>query len=135
MIEYIENFFDVKDYDKNNPGNLTVEIINKVEELYGKKIKPFPSAVHMAAYHFTPGEECNLHSDWEGRSNVTTLFYLNDDYTDGQIYFPDYNVEIKPTSGALLVFDSAIIHGVKKFSGANRHSVGAWWNFMEDNND
>lgn len=135
MIEYIENFFDVKDYDKNNPGNLTVKIINKVEELYGKKIKPFSNAVQMVAYQFETGTGCHVHSDWAGKSNITTLFYLNNEFEGGEIFFPNDDIKIKPTAGNLLVFDSKIKHGVTKVTNGIRWSIGAWWDFMENGND
>ena len=64
MIEYIENFFNVKDYDKSNSDNLTVKIINKVEDLYGKKVKPY-------FRHKFDGDVDNhpmtlWHSEWQG---------------------------------------------------------------------
>jgi len=135
VIEYIENFFDVKDYDKDNVDNLTVKIINKVEELYGKKIKPYPNAVQMVAYQFETGTGCHVHSDWGGKSNITTLYYLTNDFEDGEIFFPNDDISIKPTASSLIVFDSNIKHGVKKVTNGTRWSIGAWWNFMEDNND
>ena len=135
VIEYIENFFDVKDYDKNNNSNLTVKIIDKVEELYGKKIKPFPNSVQMVAYQFEIGTGCLPHRDWNGRSEITTLYYLNNDFEGGEIFFPNDDIKIKPTAGNLLVFDSKIKHGVTKVTSGIRWSIGAWWDFMEDSND
>ena len=76
-----------------------------------------------------------MHNDFNGHSDVSCLCYLNDDYEGGEIYFPDNDIQIKPSKGSLLIFDSIIKHGVNKVKSGTRWYTGAWWNFSEDKND
>ena len=50
------------------------------------------------------------------------LTYLNDNYEGGEIYFPDYDLIIKPEVGELILFPGTdrYIHGVKKVTKGNR---------------
>lgn len=43
------------------------------------------------------------------------IIYVNDDYTDGELIFPDRNLEIKPPAGSMLIFPThdEYRHGVK----------------------
>jgi len=128
----MENFFDV---EKLQDESTKLNIKNKVEELYNKKIKPYPNYQQWLEYKYEAGTSWYVHNDWGGHSDVTCLCYINDNYEGGQIYFPDYSLEIKPSQGSLLVFDSLIRHGVKTIKSGTRLSMGSWWNFMEDGND
>lgn len=44
--------------------------------------------------------------------NLGCLVYLNDDYADGEIDFPDWKVTIKPVKGDLVFFPPHYIHQV-----------------------
>lgn len=50
------------------------------------------------------------------------MTYLNDDYEGGEIYFPDYDLIIKPEVGELILFPGTdrYIHGVKNVTKGNR---------------
>jgi hypothetical protein len=41
--------------------------------------------------------------------------YLNDDYSDGELFFKNFDIKLKPKPGSLLVFpgDQQHEHGVK----------------------
>ena len=91
-----------------------------------------------------PGEFQDPHSDCESIfhideydtarmtaiNNFTSIFiecaaltYLNDDYEGGEIYFPDYDIIIKPEPGELIFFPGSehYMHGVKKVTSGNRY--------------
>lgn len=57
---------------------------------------------------YNGGEEYKAHYD--GGSDmgrcISALVYLNDDYTGGEIEFPNFNVKIKPQAGMLILFPS-----------------------------
>lgn len=57
------------------------------------------------------------------------IYYINDDYKGGEIYFPELNWEFKPTADTLLIFPSSskYIHGVKTVSKGTRFTVAAWY--------
>lgn len=39
---------------------------------------------------------------WSG--HISNLIYLNDDYSGGELYFPNHNLKIKPETGMLISF-------------------------------
>ena len=57
------------------------------------------------------------------------IFYINDDYEGGEIYFPSFDIEIKPKQGSLVIFPSNdnYTHGVKEVTKLNRYTIAAWY--------
>lgn len=91
-----------------------------------------------------PGEHQHPHADCEASfikkdiadwdmspiNNFSSLFieyaalvYLNDDYEGGEIYFPDYGVDIKPSPGDLIFFPGTekYRHGVREVISGSRY--------------
>lgn len=50
------------------------------------------------------------------------LLYLNEDYQGGEIYFPEYGLEIKPEKNELIFFPGTeyYLHGVKEVVSGHR---------------
>lgn len=46
----------------------------------------------------------------EEDGNYTAVIYLNDEYDNGELGFPDLNIEIKPLSGDMLIFPGSYLH-------------------------
>ena len=59
----------------------------------------------------------------------SAIFYINDDYDGGEIYFPNWDIEIKPKAGSLVIFPSndEYVHGVKEIKNLNRYSIAIWY--------
>lgn len=53
------------------------------------------------------------------------LVYLNNDYEGGEIYFPEFNLEIKPEVGELIFFPGThlYMHGVRPIKSGNRFVI------------
>lgn len=53
------------------------------------------------------------------------LTYLNDDFEGGEIYFPEYDIEIKPKTGQLVFFpgSSFYTHGVRPITSGTRYAI------------
>lgn len=66
------------------------------------------------------GSELKLHTDGDSEPAVVfaVIFYLNDDYTGGELYFPTRSLEVRPPAGSVVFFPTTAEykHGV--------HSVG-----------
>lgn len=64
-----------------------------------------------------PGAELVSHTDQKTDPSIkyAAVLYLNDDYTDGEIFFHNKGVTLKPKPGTLLVFpgNEEFEHGVK----------------------
>lgn len=58
------------------------------------------------------GTHFNIHAD-HGPAYVSTISmvgYLNDDYIGGELYFPRFDLKVKPEAGDLFVFPSTYIY-------------------------
>lgn len=64
---------------------------------------------------------------------ITTTFYLNDDYEDGEICFKinDHYISHKPQKGDVIVFPSMppYYHAVRKSNGNDRYMIRSFWQF------
>jgi hypothetical protein len=50
-----------------------------------------------------------------------SVLYINDNYSGGEIYYPDYDYEYKPKSGSVVFHSGQTKHGVKKVTEGNRY--------------
>jgi hypothetical protein len=62
-------------------------------------------------------------------SDYSSLFYLNDDYDGGELFFPEFNLTIKPRLGDLITFptNSMYIHAVKEIKYGTRYNILLKW--------
>lgn len=66
---------------------------------------------HVSRY--TPGGRTPPHTDedyLEDNGIYTCIVYLNDEYDGGEVGFTDFNVEVKPAAGDVLLFPSYYMH-------------------------
>jgi hypothetical protein len=61
--------------------------------------------------------------------DYTALFYLNDDFTGGELVFPALDVLITPQPGLLVSFPSnhQFVHAVPKVLSGKRYSLPVWF--------
>lgn len=61
--------------------------------------------------------------------DIGTVFYLNDDYEGGELYFPLQGIEFKPKPGAAYFFpgDKNYIHGVRPVTSGIRYTLPYFW--------
>jgi hypothetical protein len=64
--------------------------------------------------------------------DLAGLFYLNDDYEGGELYFPNQGVQFKPKAGAAYFFpgDMNYIHGVTEIKSGIRYTVPFFWTIL-----
>lgn len=64
--------------------------------------------------------------------DLAGLFYLNDDYEGGELYFPDQGIEFKPKPGAAYFFpgDIGYSHGVKEITSGIRYVIPFFWTIL-----
>jgi hypothetical protein len=73
---------------------------------------------------FEVGGSMGVHIDKMPSNNVRygMVCYLNDNYTGGEVYYPDLGIEIKPKLRSLVIHKGDIRHGVKEvLSGSDRY--------------
>jgi hypothetical protein len=75
------------------------------------------------------------HQDQGVSSRVlSTVGYLNDNYSGGEIYFPYVDVTVKPEAGSVIFFPSNFIyvHEVKPMSNGIRYAVPQWYHSLKE---
>jgi hypothetical protein len=98
-----------------------------------------------AMVRWLPGQLQMPHADKElhtgpdaGKPNdfpyydIAGLFYINDDYEGGELYFPNQGIQFKPKAGAAYFFpgDKNYIHGVSEIISGIRYTVPFFWTIM-----
>lgn len=99
-------------------------------------------ATNPAIVKWLPGQFQYPHADKElhqgpdaGKPNdfpyydLASLFYLNDDYEGGKLYFPNQGIEFKPKAGAAYFFpgDLNYVHGVSTIESGIRYTCPFFW--------
>ena len=79
----------------------------------------------------------------KGRANefphydIASLFYFNDDYEGGELYFPKQGIEFKPKPRSAYFFpgDMNYVHGVRPVKSGNRFTSPFFWTILEHTGD
>lgn len=138
--------------DKNNPAiaPVIVGLFEKlkpiVEQFYKVKVQPTGTTI----VKWLPGQFQKPHADKElhegpdaGLPNdfpnydISSLFYLNDDYEGGELYFPHQKIQFKPKRGAAYFFpgDMNYVHGVTTIKNGLRFTCPFFWEILEHTGD
>jgi predicted 2-oxoglutarate/Fe(II)-dependent dioxygenase YbiX len=66
------------------------------------------------------------HADYHRR--ISTVYYLNDNYTGGEINFPRFNITFKPKANQMIFFPSTYVynHSVSPVIEGERYAVVSW---------
>jgi hypothetical protein len=69
--------------------------------------------------------------------DIAGLFYINDDYEGGELYFPIQGIQFKPKRGAAYFFpgDMNYIHGVTKIESGTRYTCPFFWTIAKHTGD
>lgn len=134
--------------DKNDPSiapviaGLFQRLKPIVEDFYNVKVNPTGTTI----VRWLPGQFQKPHADKELHDGVdaglpndfpyydlSSLFYLNEDYEGGELYFPLQNVQFKPKKGAAYFFpgDMNYIHGVTEIKSGIRYTCPFFWEILE----
>lgn len=106
-------------------GNLVLSFVKNNYE--GPFQEYDQSTTHIA--RFDKGFGMHEHFDSTKPNDIATLIYINSDYTGGEIYFPDYDISVKPDSGDLVCFPDTpeFVHGVKPITEGIRYTAPRWF--------
>jgi hypothetical protein len=114
----------------------------EVDSFYNVDALPTNPAIvrWLPGQYQLPHADKELHEgDNEGVPNdfpyydIAGLFYLNDDYEGGELYFPQHEIEFKPKAGAAYFFpgDKNYLHGVKEIKSGTRYVIPFFWTILE----
>ena len=81
---------------------------------------------------FWVGEETGRPNDFPWY-DIASLFYFNDDYEGGELYFPQHGIEFKPKPRAAYFFpgDRFYAHGVRPIKSGNRFTSPFFWTIVK----
>lgn len=79
---------------------------------------------------YGPGQQFTDHIDDNHfyHRRISTIYYLNDNYTGGEINFPRFNITFKPKANQMLIFPSTYVynHSVSPVIDGTRYAVVSW---------
>lgn len=88
----------------------------------------FEEDFHVLRY--CGGEEYKSHYDGPTGTGrfISVLTYLNDDYVGGNLEFPHFNINIKPTSGMSIMFPSNYVYGhiAHPVTSGTKYAIVTW---------
>jgi predicted 2-oxoglutarate/Fe(II)-dependent dioxygenase YbiX len=134
--------------DKQDPSiskminDMVARLKIEVDSFFSVDAKPTSPAI----VRWLPGQLQMPHADKElhegenaGKPNdfpyydLAGLFYLNDDYEGGELYFPNQKIQFKPKPGAAYFFpgDMNFIHGVTPITSGIRYVVPFFWTILK----
>ncbi len=105
-----------------------IDVLKFVKENYtGPFLDYDKTKTHIA--RFEAGYGMHEHFDSTKPNDIATLIYVNSDYDGGEIYFPDYDIIIKPNAGDLVCFPDTpdFVHGVKPILSGTRYTIPRWF--------
>jgi len=107
---------------------------HEIEYKFGRKLEKTRPGIRR----WYPGEYQDIHADgetaggWPGYNYIIdygSIIYLNDDYEGGELFFPKYDIFIKPKPGTLIFFPSTNMyaHGVTAVVSGVRYTSPHFW--------
>jgi hypothetical protein len=115
-------------WDEENQEFLSIikKYLRHVANLYDKEL--FPHNIAMLKYY--PGPGMALHTDSAGicreTCTVTSVVYLNDDYSGGEVGFPIVNKKYKVSAGSVMHFPQRGLqayHEISEIANGNRYAI------------
>lgn len=114
------------------------ECVNNVQREIEYKFGRFLESTKPGIRKWNPGEYQGVHADgetaagWPGYNYIVdygSILYLNDEYEGGELFFPKYNIHIKPKPGTLVFFPSTNMyaHGVTEVTDGVRFTSPHFW--------
>lgn len=78
---------------------------------------------------YSEGKFMGPHTDEKSGAYISAVGYLNDDYSGGEIGFPNQNISIKPEAGSIIIFPSTdpFIHDPQPAYGSERYICPVFW--------
>ena len=79
---------------------------------------------------YQPTSKFFVHEDWYGprklngedqRVLLSAIIYFNENFTGGELNFPDDNLRFQPKEGSIFIFPSRTMHEVLEIKSGNRY--------------
>lgn len=121
-------------------GYKTFPVNNELLDNIANRIFKFISDIGLEFVDFYPREEIqfigprsdqSVHIDGNGSGEDVgygIVVYISDPdtYSGGEIFYPDYDISIKPARGSIAIHAGNVRHGVTEVRGGNRYVIVAF---------
>ena len=136
-VNYLGNVKDVllvnnvKELFFTNLNNIFFESFDPIEKDYLSSYGIF-SEWHdsYGILKYGEGQQFTNHIDDHPsyHRRISTVYYLNDNYTGGEINFPRFNITFKPKANQMIIFPSTYVynHSVSPVIEGERYAVVSW---------
>ena len=108
---WVDKNFNITGQDIHRP------IYNRLNSMIEKSYDSLELSGLATIQRMQSGVELKSHTDQHTDPSIryATIIYINDDYVDGNIFFPNFEIDLKPKPGTLLFFpgNEEYEHGVK----------------------
>jgi hypothetical protein len=129
--KYRERFSDLLNYDEDGVVTKDIFYSSAPWDNAVLRVENGGDPVHTDLYNYineavdnSKIKKTEIYSENLILPFATSIIYFSEDFDGGQIYYPEYSVEHKPSSGDMIVHNSQVIHGVRPISNGER------WNFQ-----
>jgi hypothetical protein len=133
-----------KSFTEEKTRKIISHLLDKTKLEIDKKFNVVSAVYEMQVTRWMAGNFQEPHADkqnLDGSPNgspgydVSSVFYINDNFIGGEIYFPNQSLTIKPIKNMLILFpgDIYFLHGVKHVTSGERYTVPAFWKAKEFN--
>jgi hypothetical protein len=109
-----------------------------IAKFYDVEIKTY--ANNMSKWPIGGKQKPHADKEWEDGSpgeqnyyDIGSVIYLSDDHEGGEIYFPEFNIELKPKPGTAICFpgDLFFMHGVREVKKTERYTIPIFWTVLK----
>lgn len=122
------------------------ELIQRMRIVLEERFNVFLRSRPPVLVRWTPGTEQQPHADKQlndGTPNpfpdydINSLIYYNDEFTGGELYYPDHGIEIKPEPGLAVAHpgDIFFLHGVKTITSGERWTTPSFYSVIGNESD
>lgn len=117
--ESIEIDFDIKLQDPSYHSDAIITVDRRLKGYYLPKHQDIPTGDY--AHHI--GSEAG-----KSKVEVSCVYYWNDGFTGGEIYFEEEDFLYAPLAGDLVIFYSNMDHEIKEITSGKRYSTQYFFN-------
>lgn len=146
MLHTLKSFI-MSDYDDFYAKEIVSERLESCSFVYDDKYKDIVEHIYQKASavlqefygdqsyfrrkdrinHFYPGKSYPPHVDNVFQPQVMhgAIFYINDGYEGGEVYYPELGLEIKPAANSLIIHPAKkeYLHGVREVTKGDRFAI------------
>jgi hypothetical protein len=125
---------EIQQFDEINTSFLS-KVKAEIASNFNLEREIYPD--YLGLVRWLVGNMQNPHADGESPNeqhpyywrDFGCVYYLNDNYNGGEIYFPNQELEIKPKPNTLIFFPGTLeyLHGVKPITNGIRYTLTSFW--------